>query len=193
MKKQIACIVSAALLLSLTVCGCDVFGVFFSSSTDEAISVSANVLSVFTDTMPFVTEDDVTFDQQSNLLSYRSDDASFQFQYDFSSGDGSYTFDGYRPSYSDYAITGTLDTVSVIWPPDISFETSGTLELTGGAVSTLQLDIKLKRNTDADTTDLSGNIRANGREFDNIVEWNLASAAFADIELMLGLRDIPVY
>ena len=171
--------------------GCEVWSSVFSATEDEAIEVVSLVLNVFSDTAPFVTPEDVSLDPETGVLSYTSADGSYTFEYNVWGDVMTQTFDNYQPHFSNYLISGELAIACITWRPEVDLATTGDLTLSGGPVSTLTINMTLSGNLDeVSTAEFFGWVYVNGRELNNLEEWQLAEIGFSDFAVMYEIEEI---
>ena len=153
------------LIFSLLPVGCDLWYSLIGVVDDEAVEAVSCILNVFADTSPFVTPETVWYDSEWDVFYYGTSDGAFSCTY--VEATCSQTFYEYSPLFSDYVISGELTSDGTPVPSGTEYGTriAGTLEMTGGAVSTVTLDFTLIVSEDGSIQDLYGSVHADDREF----------------------------
>ena len=188
--------------------GCELWYAVFSVTDEEAETAVSLVLNVFADTYPTVTSETVAFDRDFGVLTYATGDGSFVCEFHRHQNWMTQTFDRYQPQFSEYVITGELS-VAGGGMPDVHAQTTGTLEMTGGPVTTLEFRTTTVGNADdvvaaggppseeiyevndADAVNgpvFFGDVTANGRGFGDQF-WSLGWLAVSNFAIIADIYD----
>ena len=169
MKRRLFQLI-ALLLFPVLIAGCGLWYSIFGVPEEEIMDVVSQIFNAVNDTDANATIEAIDVSGTS-IIRYTSEDGTYIFDLELTeTGSLTQTYDAYTPPSSDYVVSGVLIATEDVVSSNVTSSTTGTLNLSGGAVTTLTLDILMEGTMDGAgrliTTIIFGTVTANGTEFD---------------------------
>ncbi|MCK4515386.1 MAG: hypothetical protein KAU31_09025, partial [Spirochaetaceae bacterium] len=137
------------------------------------------------------TKDEATAELAgASLVRYSSADGTYVLELDFAEQPvmtSTAIYDEYVLPSTDYVVTGTLVGVADSSTTTVSVTTTGTLDVDGRPIKTLEYDLLIVGSVDDGTwvtATVTGSVTANGTEFD-VADWALGNLHIANCNALL--------